>query len=101
MYNFEIKYRTGKTNQAADALSRLHRRGTEIPAKVSMIMLEEAMQTSNEHSNMTVDCNAIYTLPKYSTEDIQSMQQEDSVIGRFLSYFKSASKPTEGISTST
>lgn len=59
-----------------------------------MIMLEEAMQTSNEHSNMTVDCNAIYTLPKYSTEDIQSMQQEYSVIGRFLSYFKSASKPT-------
>lgn len=93
-YNFEIKYRTGKTNQAADALSRLPRRGTEIPAKVSIIVLEEAMQTSNEHSNMTVDCNAIYTLPKYSTEDIQSMQQEDSVIGRFLSYFKSASKPT-------
>lgn len=59
-----------------------------------MIMLEEAMQTSNEHSNMTVDCNAIYTLPKYSTEDIQSMQQEYSVIGRFLLYFKTASKPT-------
>lgn len=34
MYNFEIKYRTGKTNQAADALSRLPRQGTEIPAKV-------------------------------------------------------------------
>lgn len=74
IYNFEIKYRTGKTNQAADALSRLPRQGTEITAKVSMIMLEQAMQTSNEHSNMTVDCNAIYTLPKYSTEDIQSMQ---------------------------
>lgn len=84
IYNFEIKYRTGKTNQAADALSRLPRQGTEITAKVSMVMLEQAMQTSNEHSNMTVDCNAIYTLPKYSTEDIQIMQQEDSVIGRFL-----------------
>lgn len=34
IYNFEIKYRTGKTNQAADALSRLPRQGTEIPAKV-------------------------------------------------------------------
>lgn len=94
MYNFDIKYRTGKTNQAADALSRLPTQGTEIPATISMIMLEEALQISNEPCTMTVDCNAINTLPKYSAEDIQNMQQEDPAVDRFLLYFKSALKQT-------
>lgn len=45
-YNFEIKYRTWKTKQAADALSSLPRQGTDMPLEVSMILMEEAMQTS-------------------------------------------------------
>ena len=94
MYDFSIRYRTGKTNQAADALSRLPKSGIDLPADVSLIIMEDVIHTSSNAHTAVVDCNTIYTLPKYDSEDVKKMQSDDPVIGQFLKYFETGVKPT-------
>lgn len=94
MYDFSSRYRTGNTNQAADALSRLPKSGIDLPADVSLITMEDVIQTSYNAHTAVVDCNTIHTLLKYDSKDVKKMKSEDPVIGQFLKYFETGVKPT-------
>ena len=59
MYDFSIRYRTGKTNQAADALSRLPKSGIDLPADISLIIMEDVIQTSSNDHTAVIDCYTI------------------------------------------
>lgn len=103
-FNFTIEYRSGKLNQAADALSRLPKTTTEIPPTLQVTAYQNAItlqeeevdkqRNTCEQDTLSVFCGAIHTLPRYSRKDIISIQESDSTIKQFLVYFKSGRTPS-------
>ncbi len=108
-FNFEVKFRSGKSNRNADALSR-----KPIPkvrtvtchsetAVQSIVCSSPLMDLSKEISVTPTSVNAIHaesridatsTLPGYETAEIASLQQNDSLISRVIYWLRSFTKPT-------
>lgn len=108
-FNFEVKFRSGKSNRNADALSR-----KPIPkvrtvtchsetAVQSIVCSSPLMDLSKEISVTPTSVNAIHaesridatsTLPGYETAEIASLQQNDSLISRVIYWLRSSTKPT-------
>ena len=107
MFHFDVQYRSGKTNTAADALSRMTSRdppqedhdedfnceigelpilGTPIPASVRNI--SAAAQDSQSYQAPPS------VLPDLTLQDLASLQAEDKLLGRFLHYRELQRKPT-------
>lgn len=105
--NFTVKYRPGKLNSAADALSRMPmcnshlaeiiNSGTRIDPAVRRVALQFAIRYIEEEgvTHLDVNCNSLYTFLEYDSEEESRMQQEDSIISRFLHYFTRDKKHTK------
>ena len=116
-FDIEIKYRPGKNNASADALSRWpygtdttgpddyegmravnsvefvsvpQRDSTELPREL-IVRLQEACTVSEEHK-APVTMTTI--LPEYSLEDLKQMQYSDPLISRLRFYWDRKSRPT-------
>lgn len=78
VFNFTIKYRPGRSNGNADALSRQYldavAAGTEVPQ-------EMASEGCRPETTMTVVQNEISALVGRTHEDLRTLQQRDPVLG--------------------
>lgn len=82
-FDFTIEYRSGKLNQAADALSRLPRVTTEVPVVLQMTVYEGTIipeeelrqeQNANTEETLSVHRGTISTLPRYSRREMIAIQ---------------------------
>jgi transposase InsO family protein len=115
-FNFEIKYRSGKKNGAADALSRMHKcpeldfevmssdevnseldeivLSSQIPKELS-IAFQESMIVSAESLEVNLDTpQAIGALPSYSHDEISELQRKDAEIGKLVRHWEEKKMPS-------
>jgi transposase InsO family protein len=122
-FNFTVKYRSGKSNQNADSLSRKVEHGqepksvrfssihvtkaevvaeldigTSIPEELRVCITNNIADAWMEqvHTRSTETCpKASTTLPALQKVDLSILQKADSAIGRLCYYRKSGNRPTK------
>lgn len=105
-YDFEIRFRPGKSNRAADVLSRLRGPSEEdmssdevdscfdvatstvtLPHVLSQRVYQEALsQRTEKEDSAPVSQDRAVELPCIGPEDMAELQKDDSAIGRILHY---------------
>ncbi|KAL7834629.1 hypothetical protein SRHO_G00288760 [Serrasalmus rhombeus] len=90
-FNFTIKYRPGKHNQNADALSRQYVErfavGTVVPPLVSAAVVEERLNAPRSQ------CREVVAFPGRSPSDLSALQQADPVIGPIWKFCSEGRRP--------
>ncbi|KAL0152450.1 hypothetical protein M9458_052173, partial [Cirrhinus mrigala] len=93
-FDFEIRYRSGKSNRNADALSRQNFPGTvEVqelcPGVAVPVVLQQAAQVE-----LVAQVNQVISFPCSSVSDMGAQQVVDPVIGELLVFWRRKSPPT-------
>ncbi|RXN32901.1 Transposon Ty3-I Gag-Pol poly [Labeo rohita] len=93
-FDFEIKYRSGKSNRNADALSRQNFSGTvEVqelyPGVAVPVVLQQAAQVE-----LVAQVNQVTSFPCSSVSDMGAQQVVDPVIGELLVFWRRKLPPT-------
>lgn len=110
-YNFEIKFRPGKSNKAADVLSRLRVRSEDdmssdevdscfeaatstvvLPQELSQRVYEDALTKETGEDDPVTEEHALQ-LPCISTDDMAELQKDDPAIGRLFYYLDLDRRP--------
>lgn len=88
-FDFQIRYRSGKVNKNADALSRQHLpAGQDLSAMIPGTSLPQPVQKALQAKIATARQGVVVALPQLTLSDICSLQQADPVIGEVLSFWK-------------
>lgn len=89
-FNFSIKYRPGRSNGNADALSRQYLErftsGTAVP-------LLGALAGPSPVSPAEAQCEEVVALPGRTAQDLSQLQGADPVIGPIRGFFQSGRRP--------
>ncbi|XP_076132875.1 uncharacterized protein LOC143114921 [Alosa pseudoharengus] len=96
-FDFSIKYRSGRSNTNADALSRQSQPAITPAALESALpgtSLPDDLQQSVVAPTVQVTQSAISALPHQPREQLVKLQQEDPMIGTFLSFWRQEKTPT-------
>ena len=90
-FNFTIKYRPGKSNQNADALSRqyLERLSTSTAVPALGILAERCHPLEGQ-------CQEVAALPGRTAQDLQHLQAADQGIGTVIQYHREGRWPDAG-----
>ena len=105
---FDIQYRSGRTNTAADTLSRMRRVGfSEDPDDYfsDVDLQSTSLKVIRNHSQAvqprnlevllgSLDVTTMTSLPQYTTEQLAELQNKDDVIGKFKTLWRTGHKPT-------
>uniref|UniRef100_A0A671VB87 Gypsy retrotransposon integrase-like protein 1 n=1 Tax=Sparus aurata TaxID=8175 RepID=A0A671VB87_SPAAU len=93
-FDFEIHYRSGKSNTNADALSRLHPpRTTDLEIIVSGTSLPQPLQQALQASGPTACQAAVQALPQHLPADIGELQRADPVTQEVLVFWQQKRYP--------
>lgn len=94
-FDYVIKYRSGKSNRNADALSRQYLPATGTPERlVPGTPLPESLQQVSDHRpTVQVTQAAISVLPCTSPSEILVLQESDPTIQEFLAYWRRKRAP--------
>ncbi|KAK9515992.1 hypothetical protein VZT92_026587 [Zoarces viviparus] len=93
-FDFELKYRSGKSNQNADALSRQHPPGEpDMGAMVPGTLLPEPLQRALQLGKIEATQAAVTVLPNRTLSDICSLQQADPVIQAVSWFWRRKQRP--------
>lgn len=91
-FNFTIKYRPGKSNQNADALSRQYIErfavGTGVPPQLALAPLSE------QPSGFSAQCSELIAFPGRSSQDLSLLQKADPVIKPVWKFYSERHYPT-------
>lgn len=95
-FDFEVRYRSGRSNRNADALSRQHQFSQEtrdnfLPGTVIPAMVRQAAEAEPV---VQVNQAVITALPSFSIEDLSSLQEADPDIQRVLAFWEQGSFPS-------
>ena len=105
MYDFNVQYRSGKSNMDADGLSRVPgHKNSQISCNVVSVLCDQTRSDDSCVEDVTCFSDDVmqYALTaSVATEDTQAnverwqkLQAEDSVLGKLLPYFRNGTKPT-------
>ncbi|KAL6476359.1 hypothetical protein MHYP_G00148580 [Metynnis hypsauchen] len=91
-FNFNIKYRPGKSNQNADALSRQYMErfavGTGVPPQLALV-------SGNEQPNGSrAQCSEVVAFPGRLPQDLSLLQKADPVIKPVWKFYSERHHPT-------
>ncbi len=94
-FDFEIRYRSRRSNKNADALSRqnppeLGPVGEFFPGTVVPVSLRQAVEVEPVVEAVQ---RVVTTMPGYSTVDLGRLQEEDSVISEVLTFWRCKARP--------
>ena len=106
-YDFQIRYRSGRENANADALSRRIPRETEeglpkdlnlgspvtVPTELQTMATEENLELGPLRSQQAVS-SQMSAFPSYSKVELRRLQQQDPNIQRFAKYFREGRDPS-------
>lgn len=94
-FDFELKYRSGKSNRNADALSRQHPSGSiELQELVPGTTLPMTLQTAVPPEQPVQATQATITaLPGHSLSDLQTLQAGDTVIQEVMVHWRQGTRP--------
>lgn len=94
-FDFEIKYRSGRSNRNADALSRQHPGGPlERQGLIPGIALPTELQREGPQQPLGLATQKTMTaLPGHSLSDLQTLQAGDPVIQEVLEYWRQGTRP--------
>lgn len=93
-FDFEIKYRSGRSNGNANALSRQHPPSIQdLEAVVPGTLLPGSLQHAQVNQVEAVQ-SAIVALPEYTPLDLSVLQQADPVIEEALVFWQKGNRPS-------
>nr|XP_057913595.1 uncharacterized protein LOC131107503 [Doryrhamphus excisus] len=94
-FDFELKYRSGRSNRNADALSRQHLPAppdveTMLPGTAMPQPLEQALRLRK----VEVTQASVAVMPQRSAPELHALQQADPVIQELLEFWQRKQRPT-------
>lgn len=93
-FDFEIRYRPGKSNANADALSRLHPPvAVDLDTVASSTSLPPPLKQALQARGLEVRQAAVLALPQHLPADVGALQQADPVIGEVLTFWRQKRYP--------
>lgn len=94
-FDLELRYRSGKSNQNADALSRQNPVNpaveTLLPATTVPASLRQAI---TPHSIQCATQDLVSALPSHTPADMQALQQADPVVSKALIFYRRKRRPS-------
>ena len=94
-FDFEIKYRSGRSNRNADALSRQHPVGpTELQGLVPGTAIPSVLQLAVPPELVATQAT-MTALPGHSLSDLKSLQTADTVIQEVMGYWRQGTRPRQ------
>lgn len=85
-FDFSIRYRSGRLNTNADALSRQHQAPTGLPGLGTA--LPESLNDQQMENPIQVTQMYMSVLPSYAPGQLHNLQREDPVLGAFLQFWQ-------------
>lgn len=95
-FDFEIRYRSGRSNRNADSLSRQHPAGApDLVAMVPGTSLPEPLQQVLQVGRAEATQASVAALPHHLPSDIHALQQADPAIQELLVFWRRDQRPTQ------
>lgn len=97
-FNFDIKYRSGRSNKNADALSRQYISGsTLVEQALPGTLVPATLQTAAppEPAAAPATQSVISALPSHSPSDIRALQQSDPLLQEVMTFWRQQVQPTQ------
>ncbi|KAG1952465.1 interleukin-1 receptor accessory protein-like 1-A [Pimephales promelas] len=93
-FDFEVKYRSGRSNKNADALSRQHPPGpADMEAMLPGTSLPKPLQQALQGTQAEAIQTAVMALPHHTTSDMCALQQADPCIREVLGFWRRKQRP--------
>lgn len=94
-FDFKVRYRSGRSNGNADALSRQNPVfQCEVRELAAGVTVPESLQQAiGTGCTVQADVRAVSALPGYSSSDLCSMQEADPVIGQVIKFWERGQRP--------
>ncbi|XP_049909748.1 retrovirus-related Pol polyprotein from transposon 412 [Epinephelus moara] len=97
-FDFEIKYRSGRNNTNADALSRQHPPGPQdVEAMLPGTAMPKPLQQALGLGKAEVMQASISVMPQYTTTELRASQQADPVIQELFGLWKQKRRPSREV----
>lgn len=89
VFDFSIRYRSGRSNANADSLSRQH--NNPLPARGTV--LPDSLRCRDAEKLLQVTQMSTSALPSHSFDHLRALQRADPVLGAFLPFWRRGSVP--------
>ena len=95
-FDFEIKYRSGRSNRNADALSRQHSpKAQDLQVMVRGTLLPKPLQQALQVDMIDATQATVAALPHHPPSDIAALQSADPVIQEVLAFWTRKQRPNK------
>lgn len=96
VFDFEIKYRSGRSNRNADALSRQYSSGLDsaVPLLPGGQVLPDLQPGQPLEQPVVATLALVSALPAHSASDLQLLQQNDPLLKEIMVFWRQKSPPT-------